>query len=97
MTIMIIGNKLDLEHKREILKEKGEEKAKSFECAFLETSTFSGIILKKGLKWWFRKFLKIWKDSLKDDDFGIVERGEDKTWKKNKKKVVIKNLKNVYF
>ena len=42
VTIIIIGNKNDLEDKRQVLKEQGEEKAKSFECAFLETSALSG-------------------------------------------------------
>ena len=39
---IIIGNKNDLEEEREVTKDEGEEKAKSFECAFLETSALSG-------------------------------------------------------
>ena len=42
ITIIIIGNKSDLADKRQIAKEEGEEKAKSFGCAFLETSAFNG-------------------------------------------------------
>ena len=42
ITIIIIGNKNDLADKRQVTKEEGEEKAKSFGCAFLETSAFSG-------------------------------------------------------
>ena len=42
ITIIIIGNKSDLADKRQITKEEGEEKAKSFGCAFLETSAFNG-------------------------------------------------------
>ena len=88
MTIMIIGNKLDLEHKREVLKEQGEEKAKSFECAFLETSAFSGDNIEKGFEMMISEiFKKYGNDSLEDDDFGIVERGEDiKLEKKENKK-----------
>ena len=78
MTIMIIGNKLDLEHKREVLKEQGEEKARSFGCAFLETSAFSGDNIEKGFEMMISEiFKKYGNDSLEDDDFGTVERGED--------------------
>ena len=88
MTIMIIGNKLDLEHKREVLKEQGEEKAKSFGCAFLETSAFSGDNIEKGFEMMISEiFKKYGNDSLEDDDFGTVERGEDiKLEKKENKK-----------
>ena len=34
-TIMLIENKSDLENQRQVSKENGEEKAKSFELAFL--------------------------------------------------------------
>ena len=48
LTIILIGNKNDLEDQRQISKEMGEEKAKSFEFAFLETSALSGENLEKG-------------------------------------------------
>ena len=48
LTIILIGNKSDLESQRQISKEQGEEKAKSFELAFLETSALSGENLEKG-------------------------------------------------
>ena len=88
MTIMIIGNKLDLEHKREVLKEQGEEKARSFGCAFLETSAFSGDNIEKGFEMMISEiFKKYGNDSLEDDDFGTVERGEHiKLEKKENKK-----------
>ena len=88
MTIMIIGNKLDLEHKREVLKEQGEEKARSFGCAFLETSAFSGDNIEKGFEMMISEiFKKYGNDSIEDDDFGTVERGEDiKLEKKENKK-----------
>ena len=47
LTIIIIGNKCDLEDQRQVNKEQGEEKAKSFGCAFLETSALSGDNLDK--------------------------------------------------
>ena len=88
MTIIIIGNKVDLEHKRGVLKEQGEEKAKSFGCAFLETSAFSGDNIEKGFEMMISEiFKKYGNDSLEDDDFGTVERGEDiKLEKKENKK-----------
>jgi small GTP-binding protein len=42
ITLLLIGNKIDLEDKRDVSKEEGEEKAKSFGLAFLETSALTG-------------------------------------------------------
>ena len=58
LTMLLIGNKSDLEDKRIINKEEGEEKAKSFELGFIETSAYNGdnidqafdIMLKEVLK-----------------------------------------------
>ena len=58
LTMLLIGNKSDLEDKRIINKEEGEEKAKSFELGFIETSAYNGdnidrafdIMLKEALK-----------------------------------------------
>ena len=38
-----MGNKCDLENERKVSKEKGEEKAKNFNCPFFETSALSKI------------------------------------------------------
>ena len=40
--ILLIGNKSDLEDKREVKREEGEEKAKSFGLGFIETSACTG-------------------------------------------------------
>ena len=37
LTLLLVGNKSDLENKRQINKEEGEEKAKSFGLGFIET------------------------------------------------------------
>ena len=50
LTIIIIGNKCDLEDQRQVKKEQGEEKAKSNEVAFMETSAFSGENLDKAFE-----------------------------------------------
>ena len=42
VSIILIGNKSDLESSREISKEEGEKKAKTIEVAFLETSALKG-------------------------------------------------------
>ena len=42
-SVILVGNKCDLENERKISKEKGEEKAKTFNCPFFETSALSKI------------------------------------------------------
>ena len=43
VSIILVGNKCDLESERKITKEKGEEKAKTLNCPFFETSALSKI------------------------------------------------------
>ena len=43
ISIILVGNKCDLENERKISKEKGEEKAKNLNCPFFETSALSKI------------------------------------------------------
>ena len=78
INIILIGNKCDLEDKREVLKDQGEEKAKSFGCAFLETSALSGDNIDKGFEMMVSEIFKIFgEETFDDDEFGTVERGED--------------------
>ena len=42
MSILIIGNKSDLEDKRQVTKEDGEQKAANYGVAFMETSAYNG-------------------------------------------------------
>ena len=47
ITIILIGNKNDLEIQRKVTKEQGKEKANKIEAAFMETSALSGDNLEK--------------------------------------------------
>ena len=78
LNIMIIGNKCDLEHRREVLKEQGEEKSRSFGCAFLETSALSGDNIEKGFEMMISEIFKKYEnENIDDDDLITVEKGED--------------------
>ena len=43
VSLILVGNKCDLENNREISREKGEEKAKNLNCPFFETSALSDV------------------------------------------------------
>ena len=43
VSVILVGNKCDLENERKVPKEKGEEKAKNFNCPFFETSALSKV------------------------------------------------------
>ena len=81
INIILIGNKSDLEDKREVLNEQGEEKARSFGCAFLETSALNGDNIDKGFEMMVSDIFKKFGDdeNCDDDDVDIekVEKGED--------------------
>ena len=83
ITIILIGNKSDLEETRQVSKEQGEEKAKNLKCAFFETSALSDINIDEI----FEKFSS---DSSEDKELGTNVKGEDvkldKVKDKNKKK-----------
>ena len=86
ITIILIGNKCDLEDKREVLKEQGEEKAKSFDCAFFETSALKGDNIDKGFEMMVNEiFKKYGEETMEDDDFGTMEKGEDINLEKTNK------------
>ena len=80
ITIIIIGNKSDLEEKRQISKEQGEEKAKSFGCAFLETSAFSGDNIEKAFEMMVKEIYDKFTSDIGGDDEEELhsnEKGED--------------------
>ena len=58
-SIILIGNKSDLENKREVSIEQGEEKAKNSEIAFMETSALSGDNIDKAFEIMINEAYKI--------------------------------------
>ena len=88
ITVMLIGNKCDLEDQREISKEQGEEKAKSFGFSFLETSALSGENLEKGFQMLIEEIYQKYKvEQSKNDEFNLNSGAEEiKIGKMNKKK-----------
>ena len=84
LTVILIGNKSDLENQREILKEQGEEKAKSFGCAFLETSALSGNNIEKAFEMMIKEIFNKYKnDVLDDEELVSLEKGDDLANKSN--------------
>ena len=84
LTVILIGNKSDLENQREILKEQGEEKAKSFGCAFLETSALSGNNIEKAFEMMVKEIFNKYKnDVLDDEELVSLEKGDDLANKSN--------------
>ena len=78
ITIILIGNKNDLEENRQVTKEQGEEKAKSFGCAFLETSALSGDNIDKAFNMMVKEiFEKFSNDSAEDSELESGFKGED--------------------
>ena len=78
ITIILIGNKSDLEENRQVSKEQGEEKAKRFGCAFLETSALSGDNIDKAFNMMVKEiFEKFSNDSAEDSELESGFKGED--------------------
>ncbi len=71
LTMLLIGNKSDLEVKRIINKEEGEEKAKSFELGFIETSAYNGDNIDQAFDIMLKEVLKryIVENDVNNDEF----------------------------
>ena len=76
--MLLVGNKSDLENKRQINKEEGEEKAKSFELGFIETSACSGNNIDQAFDIMLKEVLKKYmvENDINNDEF---EGGSGKT------------------
>ena len=77
LTIVIIGNKSDLEDQRQITKEQGQEKASKLEAAFLETSAFSGENLDKAFEMMITQVYKKCHEELMAENDIEIEGGQD--------------------
>ena len=77
LTVVIIGNKSDLEDQRQVTKEQGQEKANQLEVAFMETSAVSGDNLDKAFDMMINEvYKKCHEEMLAEDDLDI-EGGQD--------------------
>ena len=78
LTILVIGNKCDLEDQRQVTKEQGEEKAKNSEVAFMETSALSGENLDKAFEKMINEvYKKCHEEMMADVDVDIIGKSED--------------------
>ena len=79
ITIILIGNKNDLDNKRQVSKDQGEEKARSFGCAFLETSAYSGDNIDKAFNLMVKEiYEKFSNDSTGEDELAPGSNGNGK-------------------
>ncbi len=84
ITIVVIGNKCDLEDQRQITKEQGEEKSAKLEVAFLETSALSGENLDKAFELMMNEiYKKCHEEMLAENDLEIIDGGKDINLKKS--------------
>ena len=78
ITIVLIGNKSDLEDQRQVTKEEAQDKANKLEIAFMETSAFSGDNLDKAFEMMMNEvYKKCHEEMLDDGDLDIIQGGED--------------------
>ena len=86
LTILLIGNKCDLEDQRQVTKDQAEEKAKAFHVAFLETSALNGQNLDKAFDILIKEvYNKCHKDIEEEDGLDDFEGGEEIELGKEKK------------
>ena len=84
ISIILIGNKSDLEDQRQVNKEMGEEKANQLQVAFLETSAMSGDNLEKGFQMMINEiYKKNHEDISGEGEDNSMEPGKDISLAKN--------------
>ena len=87
LTIIMIGNKCDLEDQRQVSADQGEEKGKSYAVAFMETSAFSGENIDKAFGNLINEiYKKCYEEMTADDDLDIIGKSEDINLDKTKPK-----------
>ena len=84
ITLILIGNKNDLEDQRQVTKEVGEEKAKELGLAFMETSACSGENLDKAFQMMINEiYKKNHEDISGEETENSMEPGKDISLTKN--------------
>ena len=78
ISIIIVGNKCDLENERKVSKEQGEEKAKNLKCAFFETSALSDINVDEIFEELLNQLYEKNGGNKNEDDIDIELVGENK-------------------
>ena len=77
VSIILVGNKCDLEKERKVSTEMGKNKAKEMNCAFYETSALNNTMIEEVFKAIcediFNKVKNEKKDEDDDDDYDIVK------------------------
>ena len=87
ISIVLIGNKNDLEDQRQVTKEQGEAKAASLQVAFLETSALSGENLNKAFEMMMNEVYKKCHEEMKvEGESQAIQGGQDITLSKGKAK-----------
>jgi small GTP-binding protein len=71
VSIILVGNKCDLENERKVSKEKGEEKAKTMNASFFETSALSKVNIDDIFKEIVNNIYQRTKGQKNDDDDDI--------------------------
>ena len=102
--IIIIGNKCDLEDKRQITKEQGELKAKKYGADFMETSAFSGENIDKAFEKLIKEIYKKMYGKKQKEEVKVKEikneenksEGESKSKENKKIKDELEHYKNEY-
>ena len=81
--LILIGNKSDLENKREVYEEEGLEEAKKYNSIFFETSAKEGINVENSIEELLKKIIdNKEKNKKKDNNFKIEKKNKNKTKKK---------------
>ena len=83
-SIILIGNKSDLEDKREVSIEQGEEKAKNSEIAFMETSALSGDNIDKAFEMMINEAYKICHSEMLADVNIDIDKSDELSLKRPK-------------
>ena len=83
ITLLLIGNKCDLEDQRQISKDQAEQKAKSFDIAYLETSALSGENLEKAFEMLVNEVYKKCHLDMEDEEDRDMVPGKDVDLNKN--------------